>query len=130
MQSNMAKALEVIGRNEKGFFMMLEGSKIDMEAHYNKYKPMIDEVLDFDRCVAMALDFAKRDGNTLVIVTADHETGGLTLPAEGKKTKDVWTSSDHTGVPVPVYSFGQGAENFTGVMQNTDIFFEIYKLMN
>ena len=91
---------------------------------------MIDEVLDFDRCVAMALDFAKRDGNTLVIVTADHETGGLTLPAEGKKTKDVWTSSDHTGVPVPVYSFGQGAENFTGVMQNTDIFFEIYKLMN
>lgn len=130
MQSNMAKALEVIGRNEKGFFMMLEGSKIDMEAHYNKYKPMIDEVLDFDRCVAMALDFAKRDGNTLVIVTADHETGGLTLPAEGKKTKDVWTSSDHTGVPVPVYSFGPGAENFTGVMQNTDIFFEIYKLMN
>lgn len=130
MQSNMAKALELLGRNEKGFFMMLEGSKIDMEAHENKYQQMIDEVIDFDRCVAMALDFAKRNGNTLVIVTADHETGGLTLPAEAEKTKAVWTSLNHTGVPVPIYSFGTGAENFTGVMQNTDIFFEIYKLMN
>lgn len=108
MQSNMAKALELLGRNEKGFFMMLEGSKIDMEAHENKYQQMIDEVIDFDRCVAMALDFAKRNGNTLVIVTADHETGGLTLPAEAEKTKAVWTSLNHTGVPVPIYSFGTG----------------------
>lgn len=130
MQSNMRKALQTVAQNEKGFFMMLEGSKIDMEAHYNKYEPMIGELLDFDRCVAIALDFARKDGNTLVVVTADHETGGLTLPAEGKKTKAAWSSLDHTGVPVPIYSFGSGAENFTGVMQNTDIFFEIYKLMN
>lgn len=129
MQQNMLKALEQLDKNPNGFFMMLEGSRIDMEAHLNKYDAMVEETLDFDRCVAIALDFAKRKGNTLVVVTADHETGGLTLPAKGSKTKDKWTTLNHTGVPVPIYSFGPGAENFTRVMQNTDIFFEIYKLM-
>lgn len=129
MQQNMLKALEQLDKNPNGFFMMLEGSRIDMEAHLNKYDAMVEETLDFDRCVAIALDFAKRKGNTLVVVTADHETGGLTLPAKGSKTQDKWTTLNHTGVPVPIYSFGPGAENFTGVMQNTDIFFEIYKLM-
>lgn len=129
MQQYMLKALEQLDKNPNGFFMMLEGSRIDMEAHLNKYDAMVEETLDFDRCVAIALDFAKRKGNTLVVVTADHETGGLTLPAKGSKTKDKWTTLNHTGVPVPIYSFGPGAENFTRVMQNTDIFFEIYKLM-
>ena len=129
MQQNMLKALEQLDKNPNGFFMMLEGSRIDMEAHLNKYDAMVEETLDFDRCVAIALDFAKRKGNTLVVVTADHETGGLTLPAKGSKTQDKWTTLNHTGVPVPIYSFGPGAENFTRVMQNTDIFFEIYKLM-
>lgn len=129
MQQYMLKALEQLDKNPSGFFMMLEGSRIDMEAHLNKYDAMVEETLDFDRCVAIALDFAKRKGNTLVVVTADHETGGLTLPAKGSKTKDKWTTLNHTGVPVPIYSFGPGAENFTRVMQNTDIFFEIYKLM-
>ena len=129
MQQNMLKALEQLDKNPNGFFMMLEGSRIDMEAHLNKYDAMVEETLDFDRCVAIALDFAKKKGNTLVVVTADHETGGLTLPAKGSKTQDKWTTLNHTGVPVPIYSFGPGAENFTRVMQNTDIFFEIYKLM-
>ena len=129
MQQYMLKALERLDKNPNGFFMMLEGSRIDMEAHLNKYDAMVEETLDFDRCVAIALDFAKRKGNTLVVVTADHETGGLTLPAKGSKTQDKWTTLNHTGVPVPIYSFGPGAENFTRVMQNTDIFFEIYKLM-
>ena len=129
MQQYMLKALEQLDKNTNGFFMMLEGSRIDMEAHLNKYDAMVEETLDFDRCVAIALDFAKRKGNTLVVVTADHETGGLTLPAKGSKTQDKWTTLNHTGVPVPIYSFGPGAENFTRVMQNTDIFFEIYKLM-
>ena len=129
MQQYMLKALEQLDKNPNGFFMMLEGSRIDMEAHLNKYDAMVEETLDFDRCVAIALDFAKRKGNTLVVVTADHETGGLTLPAKGSKTKDKWTTLNHTGVPVLIYSFGPGAENFTRVMQNTDIFFEIYKLM-
>lgn len=129
MQQYMLKALEQLDKNPNGFFMMLEGSRIDMEAHLNKYDAMVEETLDFDRCVAIALDFAKRKGNTLVVVTADHETGGLTLPAKGSKTQDKWTTLNHTGVPVPIYSFGPGAKNFTRVMQNTDIFFEIYKLM-
>lgn len=125
----MQKALSLMQDNENGFFMMVEGSKIDMEAHLNKYESMIDEVLDFDRCVQIAMEFAKTNPQTLVIVTADHETGGLTLPAKDEKTKDKWTTLNHTGVPVPIYAFGLGAENFTGVMQNTDVAKRIFKLM-
>ncbi len=129
MQESMQEALDRIAENENGFFLMVEGSQIDMEAHLQKYGSMTEEVLDFDRLVAMALDFARRDGNTLVVVTADHETGGLTLPAKGKNATDSWTTFDHTGVPVPIFAYGVGAERFSGVKQNTDIFFEIYKLI-
>ncbi len=129
MEICMQEALNRIAENENGFFLMVEGSQIDMEAHVHKYGSMTEEVLDFDRLVAMALDFARRDGNTLVVVTADHETGGLTIPAKGKNTTEAWTTLDHTGVPVPIFAYGVGAERFCGVKQNTDIFFEIYKLM-
>ena len=125
----MQKALDIVQDNENGFFMMIEGSKIDMEAHLNRYDAMIEEVLDFDRCVGIAAKFAETHPQTLVIVTADHETGGLTLPAKNNETKDKWTTLNHTGVPVPVYAFGSGAENFTGVMQNTDIAKKIFDLM-
>lgn len=124
-----AEALKHISKNENGFFVMLEGSQIDMEAHENRYERMNEETLDFDRCIKAALDFAKADRETLVVVTADHATGGLTLVSNGKKTADKWSSDGHTGEPVPIYAFGPGAERFTGVMQNTDIFFEIYKLI-
>ena len=129
LPESLEKTLKTLSKNENGFFIMLEGSKIDMEAHLHKYENMIEEVKDFDRCVAIALEFAKQNGETLVVVTADHETGGLTLPAENNLTKDEWTSWHHTAVPVPIFSYGVGAENFTGVMQNTDIFTEIYKLI-
>mgnify|MGYP003291727599 CR=1 FL=1 len=129
LPESLEKTLNILSKNENGFFIMLEGSKIDMEAHLHKYENMIEEVKDFDKCVEIALEFAKKNGETLVVVTADHETGGLTLPADNNLTKDEWTSWHHTAIPVPIFSYGVGAENFTGVMQNTDIFFEIYKLI-
>ncbi len=129
LPEGLEKTLNTLSKNENGFFIMLEGSKIDMEAHLHKYENMIDEVQDFDECVKIALEFAKQNGETLVVVTADHETGGLTLPADNNLTKDEWTSWHHTAVPVPIFSYGVGAENFTGVMQNTDVFLNIYNLI-
>lgn len=129
LPESLEKTLKTLSDNENGFFIMLEGSKIDMEAHLHKYENMIDEVQDFDKCVEIALEFAKQNGETLVVVTADHETGGLTLPADNNLTKAEWTSWHHTAVPVPIFSYGVGAENFTGVMQNTDVFLNIYNLI-
>ena len=129
MEKSLRKTLDLMQKNENGFFIMLEGSKIDMEAHLNKYDSMIEEVLDFERCVKIAFEFAKENPNTLIVVTADHETGGLTLPAKDNDVKDKWTTLNHTGVPVPIFSFGMGAENFTGVMQNKDIAKRILNLM-
>ena len=78
----------------------------------------------------MALDFAQNDGHTLVIVTADHETGGVTITGgskEGHQVKLNFSTEDHTAVMVPVYAYGPGAENFTGIYDNTDIFRKILK---
>ena len=79
---------------------------------------------DFDRTIGKALEFAAKDGETLIIVTADHETGGFAIVGGDMKTGTVhgaFNSSDHTAVMVPVFAYGPGAENFTGIMDNTDI---------
>lgn len=130
---SITKTLSLLSNNEKGFFMMIEGSQIDFEAHLNKFDNMIEEILDFDKAVGLAIDYAKRDGNTLVIVIADHETGGLTINGGDLikgKVNDKWTSLNHTGVMVPIYAFGVGAENFVGVMENTDVFKKISLLLD
>lgn len=103
---------------------MVEGSQIDWGAHQNNTIYVVEDMLDFDRTIGKALEFAARDKQTLVIVTADHETGGLALTGGNIKTgmvKGAYTSTDHTAVMVPVFAFGPGAENFTGIMENTDI---------
>lgn len=73
------KALEVLSQDREGFFLMVEGSQIDWGGHANDAPYLIHETLAFDEAVAAARDFAAKDGNTLVIVLADHETGGLAL---------------------------------------------------
>ncbi len=117
-------ALKTLDDAENGFFLMVEGSQIDFACHANDSAWMMDEMLDFDYAVKVALDYAKEKGNTLVVVTADHETGGLTLPdPQGKYTNVVfdYSSGSHTCLPVLVYAYGPGAERFTGWMQNTDL---------
>lgn len=133
LTKSLEKTLKLLSGNNKGFFLMLEGSQIDFEAHLNRFDNMVEEVLDFDKAVGLAIEFAKRDKNTLVIVIADHETGGLTINGgsiEEGKVKDKWTSFNHTAIMVPIYAFGLGAENFTGVMDNTDVFTKISSLLN
>ncbi|PAW94805.1 hypothetical protein CKK33_15420 [Mucilaginibacter sp. MD40] len=115
----------------KGFFMMVEGSQIDHGGHANNLQQVITENADFDRVVGNALKFADEDGETLVIVTADHETGGLTL-LDGDISKGyVWgdfSTNDHTGTPVPVFAYGPHSLDFRGVYSNSEIFNKIKAL--
>ena len=127
-------AINILNQNKKGFFLMVEGSQIDWGAHDNNRERVINETLDFNRAVQIAFDFAERDGQTLVIVTADHETGGLGINNGNLKTGDVTTNfftKGHTGVPVPVYSFGPGAAKFSGIFENTEFLpkvLDIYRI--
>ena len=117
-------ALKSLDDAENGFFLMVEGSQIDFACHANDSTWMMDEMMDFNYAVKVALDYAKEKGNTLVVVTADHETGGLTLPdPQGKYTNVTFNYStrSHTCLPVMVYAYGPGAEQFTGWMQNRDL---------
>lgn len=127
-----ATAINILDKNKDGFFIMIEGSQIDWGGHANNTIYIVNEMLDFDRAVGKALDFASKDGETLIIVTADHETGGMAL-ADGNMAsgmvKASYTSGDHTAVMVPVFAYGPGAENFTGIMDNTDIPKNIMKLL-
>ena len=117
-------AINLLSQSKKGFFLMVEGSEIDFLAHENKTPGVVLETLDFDRAVGVALKFAASNGETLIIVTADHETGGMTINGGDYATGKViakYTSGGHTGIAVPVYAFGPCAEQFTGFMENTDI---------
>lgn len=126
-------AINILSQNKKGFFLMVEGSEIDFLAHKNNTTGTVLETLDFDRAIGTALKFAAANGETLIIVTADHETGGMTINGGDYKTGKVtakYTTSGHSGIAVPIYAFGPGAEQFTGFMENTDIAKKMIKLLN
>jgi len=136
------KAIQVLKRvnresieKKSGFFLMVEGSQIDWACHANDAKAAVRQVLLFDQAVEAAVDFALRDGHTLVIVTADHETGGLTLAGGGNEDKGDaeftvrWSTKGHTGTPVPIYALGPSASQFAGVCDNTDIPKRIARLL-
>ncbi len=115
------KALEILSKSRDGFVMMVEGSQIDWEAHGNNQKGVLIEMDDFDKAVGVVLDFAIKDGNTLVIVLSDHETGGIGIVGGvfGKNAVLRFLSKDHTGEMVPVFSYGPGSEKFIGIFDNT-----------
>ena len=125
------KALELLD-NKKGFFLMIEGSQIDDWAHRNKVGHMAEELFDFDKCIGKVLEFAEKDGHTLVIVTADHGTGGVTLVGgslEDRSVKVHFSTKGHHGIVVPVFAYGPHAEDFVGVYENAELAQKIYKLM-
>lgn len=126
------KGISLMNQNKNGFFMMVEGSQLDDYGHFNQLDMLMKELHDFDRTIGEVMKWAAKDGETLVVVTADHETGGLTLHGGDLATGRIeakFASTGHTGVMVPVYAFGPGAEEFTGFMDNTEIFWKIKKLM-
>ncbi len=122
-------ALDQLANDRGGFFLMVEGSQIDWGGHANDARYIIEETLDFDNVIGEALDFAERDGNTLVIVTADHETGGFSLSAStvfgqadyGKITPS-FSTGNHSATLIPVFAYGPGAELFQGIYENNEIF--------
>lgn len=111
-------------RSDKGFFMMIEGSQIDWGGHSRDGKYIIEEMLDFDRTIGNVLDWAEKDGETLVVITADHETGGFAILPSSKmnKLKTKFATDYHTPVLIPVFAFGPGSEKFSGIYENTDIY--------
>lgn len=111
-------------RSERGFFLMIEGAQIDWGGHANASEYIVSEMLDFDRAVAKALAFAKTDGQTLVVVTADHETGGYAVNPGSTSDSLItgFTTTDHTATLVPVFAFGPRAERFSGIYENTEIY--------
>lgn len=123
-------AIRLLKGNKKGLFMMIEGSQIDWGGHDNNTQYIVEEMIDFDNAIGKALDFAAADGNTLVIITADHETGGFSLVGGDMKTGTVegkFTTGHHTGVMIPVFAFGPGSEKFSGIYENTDIYKKMYE---
>ena len=111
-------------RSGKGFFLMVEGAKIDYAGHSRCLPGSVIETLSFDLAVAEALKFADSNGETLVVVTADHETGGLTLIDGDEATgriMGVYVSDDHTPVMLPVFAYGPGSDRFRGTYRNTEI---------
>ena len=127
------KAIAMLSRNPKGFALMIEGSQIDWACHNNDSAYLRAELADFEQMLHAVIDYAQRDGHTLVVVTADHETGGLTLPdgdieAGTNNVRFHW--GNHTGCMVPVFALGPGAHYFSGIQENTDIPEKIRWLMN
>ena len=134
--------LKYLSQSSKGFFLMVEGSQIDWEGHAANAQGIIEEVRDFDKAVGAAIDFAEVDGETLVIVTADHETGGFALAPAVKDSAWVHDEIDpkfysgatdlsyaaHTATLIPVLAYGPNAEIFGGIYQNTDIYHKIVEL--
>ena len=126
-------ALEKLSKNEKGFFLMVEGSQIDWGGHDNDADYLIQELLDFDKTLGIALDFAKQNGETLIIVTADHETGGFSLSSDGKnynKIKPTFSTTGHSGTMVPVFAQGPGASLFNGIYESTEIYHKMMELLS
>ncbi len=97
------EAINILNKDEDGFFMMIEGAHIDKRSHDQDGEGAMKAVLEFDKTIGAVLDFAEKDGNTLVIVTADHETGGVTRMPKGNYK---WLIGSHTGADVPFFVYG------------------------
>jgi alkaline phosphatase len=125
------KAISILSKDKDGFFVMIEGGQIDRKCHANDAPGAIKQTLDFSAAVGQALAFARKNGNTLVIVTADHETGGLTILGSeegGSNVTPNFATKSHSACNVPVFAFGPGSSEFSGVLDNTDIPKKIAKL--
>lgn len=126
-------ALEVLSKNENGFFLMIEGSQIDWGGHDNDSDYLISELLDFDKTIGLVLDFAIQNGETLVIVTADHETGGFTLSNDGgnyNKIKPTFSTNGHSATLIPVFAEGPSASLFGGIYENTAVYTKMISLFS
>ena len=119
------KALEILSRDRDGFFLMVEGSQIDWAGHENEHDWLVAELGDFDEAVGVVMDFAERDGRTLVLVTSDHETGAYAVLDGSLEEREVslphFGSDNHSAAMVPLLAYGPGSERFGGILDNIDV---------
>ena len=117
------KSIELLSIDPDGFFLMVEGGRIDHASHANDFENTLSEVYAFDSAVLEALVYASGRNDTLIIVTADHETGGLLLTGgySGGQIQYSWISDDHTASMVPVLTYGPKSEEVLGFSDNSDI---------
>ena len=122
---NLAQCAQVAFKrlqNENGFFLMIESAGTDKYGHNGTINGKLASVVTLDRTVAAALLFMKENPDTLLIVTSDHETGGIRIPEEGENLSTAVTGNKHTATPVRVFAVGAGSEYFSGkTVDNTDI---------
>ena len=132
LQQAFDRSLNILSQHKAGFFLMAEGAQVDHGAHDNNLPWLASEVMDFDQLVGRAMQFADTNGETLVIVTADHETGGLTL-LDGNYDNGYigaqFATDDHTAIPVPVFAYGPQSRLFSGVYENTAVFSKIMQVL-
>lgn len=131
------KAIDHLKQNQNGFVLMIEGSQIDWAGHDQKSDMLLNEEKDFASAIKEALDFAQQDKNTLVLVTSDHETGGMSVIKAIKNINKLepelelgFTSKGHTPSPVGVFAFGPGEEIFKGIMRINQIGQKLFYLLD
>ena len=136
LEKATAKALDVLSRNNKqGFFLMIESAIIDGYGHNNDSEGMIEEMKEFDCTLRQLVAYVNQHPETLLVVTADHETGGTAVAYNGFEVGNPtpvqlsFSTKGHTGTVVPIFAYGAGAETFAGIMKNTDLPKKIEELM-
>jgi alkaline phosphatase len=126
-------AVEFLSRKEKPFFLMIESAMIDSGGHGNSTSMIVTEMLDFDQAIGEVMKWVDKHPGSLLIVTADHETGGVSIPQGDLAKREVelgFHSDDHTGILVPIFAYGAQSGEFRGIMDNTEVFEKIMKVIN
>ncbi len=119
------KALDILDAETNGFFLMVENENIDESGHHNHIRRHVTATLELDEAVEEAIRWAGDRSDTLILVTSDHETGGLAVTKDkgkGRFPEVSWSTAGHTQTPVPLYAVGPRSEFFTGTVNNTDVF--------
>jgi alkaline phosphatase len=118
-------AIDILSKNRNGFVLVVAGSQIDTAAHDHDPQYLIEEVIDFDEAVGAGLDFARKNGRTLILATADHETGGMAVHGGSIQKRQVastaFTTTGHTADMVPLFADGPGSKRFNGIRDNARV---------
>ena len=130
--SHVKQVLQHLENQSQPYFLMIENGNIDGDGHSNNVPGIVREVLEFDKAISEAIQVADKNKKTLVVITADHETGGFSILQGNQESNSIegeFLTNDHTGGMVPVFSYGPRSRHFNGVYENTQIFDKILHVM-
>jgi alkaline phosphatase len=121
-----------LSAKKQPFFLMIESAMIDSGGHSNSTATIVEEMIDFDQVIGEMIRFADKNPGTLLIITADHETGGVSIPQGNLETGEVelaYHSDDHTGILVPIFAYGPHSGDFRGIYENSEVFDKVMELV-